>query len=114
MSVKAEVSLQGKYRGTLDILHLLKKESGSETFLFCSRLVSIVFLFHPSTPEQCSAKLTFRLWGAFFKKLRFSECFILIRVISVDGRLIPRKKMLFSKRRLLSQAWIRVDGAKCF
>ena len=26
MSVKAEVSLQGKYRGTLDILHLLKKK----------------------------------------------------------------------------------------
>ena len=68
MSVKAEVSLQGKYRGTLDILHLLKKKSGSETFLVnvCSRLVSRVFIFHPSTPEQCSAKLTFRLWGAFF------------------------------------------------
>ena len=66
MSVKAEVSLQGKYRGTLDILHLLKKKVAVKHSLFCSRLVSRVFIFHPSTPEQCSAKLTFRLWGAFF------------------------------------------------
>ena len=55
------------------------------------------------------------LWRAVFRKLRFSECLILIRVISACRRKTnSTKKMIFfksRKRRLLSQASILVDGA---
>ena len=73
-------------------------------------LFSIVFSFSPFPWE----KSTFPLWGAFFKKSRFSECLILIWVMSVDGRLIPRKKMLFQRNekgvcsRRLGYVWTRL------
>ena len=92
MSVKAEVSLQGKHRGTLDILHSLKKESGSETFLFCSRLVSIVFLFNLPHQNSDRGNRPFVSGERFSKRCVLVSVFFLIRVISVDGRLIPRKK----------------------
>ena len=54
-------------------------------------------------------------WRAIFRKLRFSECLILIWVISACRRKTnSTKKMIFlksRKRRLLSQASILVDGA---
>ena len=54
------------------------------------------------------------------RRLRFSECLILIWVISVDGRLIPRKKMLFQKTekgvcsRRLRYAWRGADVFNVF
>ena len=75
---------------------------------------SIVFLFHPSTPAR---NLDLSSLESVFQKVAFSECLILIWVISVDGRLIPREKMLFQRvekvvcaRRLK----IHVEGAQCF
>ena len=55
---------------------------------------SIVFPFHPSTSAR---NLDLSSLESVFQKVAFSECLILIWVISVDGRLIPREKMLFQR-----------------
>ena len=77
-----------------------KKESGSETFLFSARSDTETSRFRYFSffifPHQWGNS-TFPLWRAFFKKLRFSECLILIWVISVDGRLIHKKRCFFKE-----------------
>ena len=55
---------------------------------------SIVFLFHLSTPGR---KLDLSSLESVFQKVAFLRVLILIWVLSVDGSLIPRKKMLFQR-----------------